>query len=122
MRFKPEEIELAQTLKRQGLSWTPSVGHFVWDQNGLIEAESPFHDRVFFILDLKHFLRRSGTIDSLAEQCCWLPTWFDARQCLKLEGVSDTEVAERITNGQAISTDSELLTLYRMIQETLDKS
>jgi hypothetical protein len=67
MKFTPAEIELARRLKQLGLAWTPSVGHFVWDETGLINCTSPFHDYVYFILDLKHFLRRAGTIERLQQ-------------------------------------------------------
>ena len=119
MKFSAAEIELAQKLKADGLSWTPSVGHFVWDQDNLINASSPFHDRVFFILDLKHFLRRSGTIERLAQGCCWLPTWYDAREVLRAFAISDQQVADHLASTGAIAAGTERLELYRLISESL---
>ncbi len=119
MKFSEDEVASARRLKTAGLAWQPSVGHFVWDENGLIEAASPFHDRVFFILDLKHFLRRSGTIAGLVEACVWLPTWFDAREILSRGGVPDHVVARRIAETEAIENNRERSVLYEMIAEHL---
>ncbi|WP_168566396.1 hypothetical protein [Crateriforma spongiae] len=119
MKFSRMEIELARQLKGDGLNWTPAVGHFVWDENGLIEADSPFHDRVFFILDMKHFLRRSKTIEALQDACVWLPTWEDARDWLIQHGVDDALIAQRLQQEKAIESRTERLVLYRMIAENL---
>ena len=88
MKFTDAEIEKALRLKRLGLPWTPSVGHYVWDETDLIKCESPFHDMVFYILDLKHFFRRADSLEQLQRDLCWLPTWFDARQILAQMGVN----------------------------------
>ncbi|MEC8556195.1 MAG: hypothetical protein VXZ82_14395 [Planctomycetota bacterium] len=119
VRFSGEELDLAQLFKAYGLDWTPEVGHYVLDQSELIECESPFQDRVFFILDLKHFLRRSETIENLKERVCWLPTWEQMRQLLREHDVSDQTVVEHLELTQAIGRGTERLELYRLFEERL---
>jgi hypothetical protein len=119
MRFSPAKIVLALELKRQGLPWEPQPGHFVWDETGLIEQTSPFHDRVYFILDLKHFLRRTSTIENLQKMFYWLPTWQDAREVLHNFGVNSSEIADRLLKEKAVEKETERLVLYRMIHESL---
>jgi len=122
MKFSPAEIELGRELKSQGLPWTPQPGHYVWDEGGVIEQNSPFHDRVFFILDLKHFLRRTSTIENLQKMFYWLPTWQDAREILESLGITSPEIADRLLEERAVEQNQERLVLYRMIQEALDQA
>jgi hypothetical protein len=63
LKFCEEELDLAQLFKAFGLEWTPQCGHYVLDQSKLIDCSSPFQERVFFILDLKHFLRRAENME-----------------------------------------------------------
>ncbi len=118
MQFSAEEISAARDLRDAGLSWTPQVGHFVYDESGLIEAPSPFHDRVYFILDLKHFLRRSETIERLAQAMFWLPHYHQCRGLLREMGVADAEVAAGLEQ-TVIAQGRELLALYAMIRARL---
>ena len=74
---------------------------------------------VFFILDLKHFLRRSETIENLKERVCWLPTWEQMRQLLREHDVSDQTVVEHLELTQAIGRGTERLELYRLFEERL---
>jgi hypothetical protein len=115
MRFSPQDIDAARRLRELGLSWFPAPGHFVFDEAGVIEQPSPFQDRVYFILDLKHFLRRTGSVDRLQSALFWLPTWHDARELLQSQGAADGEVADALKNAGGIESRSELLTLYRLI-------
>ncbi|EMI53369.1 hypothetical protein, partial [Rhodopirellula sallentina] len=101
MRFSTEEVRLAHELKAAGLPWQPQPGHYVWDGEPLIEHDSPFHDRVFFILDLKHFLRRSETMERLVESMVWLPTWQQCRDLLRERGVSNNAIIERLQETDA---------------------
>lgn len=119
VHFCQEELELAQLFKAYGLEWTPSVGHFVLDQSELIECDSPFQGRVFFILDLKHFLRRSDSIENLKQSMCWLPTWQQARQILRQNGVSNSQVAAHLSETKAIESGTERLELYRLIEQAI---
>ena len=119
VHFTDEELQLAQLFKAYGLDWTPQVGHYVLDQSNLIECPSPFQDRVYFILDLKHFLRRSGTLDSLKDRMCWLPNWEQARHLLREIGVTSNALAQRLYDTRAIALGTERLELYRMIEEQI---
>lgn len=118
-RFSPEEIQLAHELKSAGLPWLPMPGQFVWDEEPLIKHDSPFHDRVFFILDLKHFLRRSGTIERLIESMVWLPTWEQCRELLADRGVGSSVVRSHLDSTNALDSGNERLELYRMLLKTL---
>lgn len=117
-KFTSQEIEQARKLKRIGLAWTPQVSHYVWDETGIINCPSPFHDMVYFILDLKHFLRR-GTIERLQQELCWLPTWEQARELLRENGVSDEVVAQRLEQRQALRNGEERLCLYQLLEEAI---
>ena len=118
-KFTPEEVQQARKLKRLGLKWVPQVSHYVWDETGIINCPSPFHDMVYYILDLKHFLRRAGTIERLQEELCWLPTWEQARELLRLQGVSDETVAGRLSETKALTRGAERLCLYQMLEEAM---
>jgi hypothetical protein len=61
MHFTDIEIELARTLKSRKALWNPTPGQFVLDDDQVFHHTSPFQPHVFFILDLQHFLRYTGT-------------------------------------------------------------
>jgi hypothetical protein len=119
MRFTTALIDRAKALRTLGLAWDPKPGHYVWDENALIEKPSPFQEGVYFILDLKHFLRRAGTLETLKDSLVWLPTWHDARDILLTLGVSDADVASRLVSEKAIESREELTVLYDLIAERL---
>ena len=119
MKFSSEEVNLAQQLQQLGLPWEPKPGHFVWDTAKVLEHDSPFHDRVFFILDLKHFLRRTSSIENLKKLFYWLPTWHDAREILEALDVDSSEIAERLNQEGSVRHGTERLLLYQMIEEAL---
>lgn len=119
LRFSPRALELSAQLKAKGLSWEPTAGQFVWDEDGVLPHTSPFQDRVFFILDLKHFLRYAGSVDAMQRRMRWLPAWHDARCWLTQHGVDDVAVAQRLSQNQAIEKHCELEVLYEMILEQL---
>lgn len=121
-KFSESEIELAQLFKAYGLDWSPAPGHYVLDQSAVIECGSPFQERVFFILDLKHFLRRCGTLSELKQRMCWLPDWDQARQILRELSVDSRFIAERLQQSRAIESGTERLELYRLIEESLTGS
>lgn len=121
MRFSDEEIQLAQELKAAGLPWQPEPGHYVWDGVPLIEHDSPFHDRVFFILDLKHFLRRSDSMEHLIASMVWLPTWQQVRELLAGLGVSVETIHSRLIESNALAKGNERLVLYQVLMEALSK-
>jgi hypothetical protein len=119
MHFSTALIDRAKTLRSLGLAWDPKPGHYVWDENALIEKPSPFQEGVYFILDLKHFLRRSGTLEAIKESLVWLPTWHDARDILQTLGILDADVARRRVSEKAIESRDELTVLYDLIAKQL---
>lgn len=118
-KFTPEEIQQARKLKRLGLPWIPQVSHYVWDETGIINCPSPFHDMVYFILDLKHFLRRAGTIERLQAELCWLPTWEQARDLLRRYGLPNETVVRRLHESNALNRGEERLCLYLLLEEAI---
>jgi hypothetical protein len=122
MQFSAEEMQWAKHLRDLGLCWEPRPGHYVWDETGCIEQPSPFQEGVYFILDLKHFLRRTGTLDALKAAMIWLPTWHDARDILAAMGVKHAVVAEALQAQTALEHREELLALYRLIASHLRKT
>jgi hypothetical protein len=121
MHFSRQEIALAQYLRHLGLPWQPQVGHFVWDATRVIEIDSPFQAGVYFILDLKHFLRRVGSLAALQAAMIWLPTWHDARAILQDLGVSGQVIADTLQATAALQHGSELVTLYQLIATQLQQ-
>lgn len=118
MKFSPDEVALAHELKAAGMPWTPTVGHYVWDRNELIQHASPFHGRVYFILELKHFLRRCRSMDHLTASMVWLPTWEQAREILRDRGIDDDQVADHLNATNALRSHTERTQLYRLILRT----
>lgn len=118
-RFSQQEIDLARQMRDHGLAWEPAVGHYVFDEANIIEVQSPFQEGVYFILDMKHFLRRSETVEGLKSSMFWLPQWHQARQILREMGLATELVVKRLTAGDDFATDSELTVLYQLIIEQL---
>lgn len=119
MQFSSEEIEMARELRRLGLKWGPSVGHYVYDENRCCSKGSPFQNRVYFILNYDYFMNYIGGVERFKEVMLWLPTWHDARELLQSFGVGDEEVALRLQRCEALENREELLVLYQMIAESL---
>lgn len=119
MRLSTNEIELARRMRDAGLAWEPAVGHFVYDEAGLIEVESPFQPRVYFILDMKHFLRRAETVARLKEAMFWLPQWDQTRALLRERGVGNETIARHLQETRAIEDGRELIVLYERLLAAL---
>ena len=122
MQFRIQDIYKARQLRDLGLRWEPQPGHYVWDEKKLIKQQSPFQEGVYFILDLKHFLRRSGTLDRLKQSMVWLPTWYDARLILQTMEVDDKRVAKTLQSHSAIEQNQELHILYELIAAQLQST
>lgn len=84
--FDHRLYEAAEQLKKAGLSWQPHVGCFVRDPEVVIPEPSPFPDRVYFILNLNHFVRRFGSPEAVAERTVWLPTLHQCWELLSRHG------------------------------------
>jgi hypothetical protein len=117
--FDEKHCRLAQALKEAGLGWKPHVGCFVWDPKGYIEVSSPFPGRIYFILNLGHFLKIFRTRDEIAEKLTWIPTWHQAYLlCGKLGG-DPKDVAAIWQKDRAIDPDEALLALYAILLKRL---
>jgi hypothetical protein len=113
--FDERHCAAAARLKEAGLPWTPHVGCFVWDHEAHIEVSSPFPSRVYFILNLGHFLKRFGTLEAIAERLVWLPTWHQARHlCDRYDAGSVKAV-----NVRGRRPGNELLELYERLWRRL---
>jgi len=97
VHFEKSVCEKALALKTSGLDWTPHAGCFVWDPAGKVGVPSPFPGNVYFILNLNHFLRIFGSVDSMKEHLVWLPTHH---QCIliieRMRGKRGLEPFEKI--------------------------
>lgn len=115
MRFSETEIDLARQLQRDGFTWEPKAGNYVYDETGFCQQPSPFQDRVYFILNYPYFMRAVGGVDRFKEIMTWLPTWDDAREILRSLDVSDQLILEHLSNENAIQNGTERLVLYKLI-------
>jgi hypothetical protein len=119
--FGREHCLAAKRLKEDGLVWRPQVGCFVWDELGVIEVPSPFPDRIYFVLNLGHFLRRLGTVENMMDKLVWLPTWHQARQICRELGIDDVGIWEALCLARVANVGDELLLVYNLIQSKLEK-
>ncbi|MDG2383282.1 MAG: hypothetical protein P8N76_16550 [Pirellulaceae bacterium] len=122
MLFTDEEIEIAKRLHLKKMEWLPAAGHYIYDQTGFCQTESPFQEMVFYILNYKYFMKRVGGVDRFREIMVWLPTWFDLRGRLKAMGVKDETIADYLSDNRAIERGIERLLLYRYLGKLHDVS
>ena len=119
MKFSEREIEIAQKLHALNFQWNPQAGNYVFDIKGIIDKNSPFQTGVYFILDIKHFLRVAGSLEGIKDSMCWLPLWEDCRKILTSLRIPWDQVENRLLENSAFQKDSERLALYEMILEKL---
>lgn len=120
--FGERHRQAALRLKRGGLGWEPHAGCFVWDPGGLIPVDSPFPNRVYFILNLGHFVRLLGTVERVKENLVWLPTWHQARLVAERLGVGEEAIRVVRAEGRAREPGEEILRLYERILSELNKA
>ncbi|MBW2471823.1 MAG: hypothetical protein JRE18_07080 [Deltaproteobacteria bacterium] len=113
--FDSQTCNLANELKRLGIPWKPHVGCFVWDPDEHIKAESPFPQRIYFILSLPRFIDIFGGIDAIAEKLVWLPTWHQARLLCQQLGVPDSAVANIWQSQTPPSAGDDLRQIYELL-------
>ena len=113
--FDAQTCRLANELKQLGIAWQPHVGCFVWDPDERIKVESPFPDRIYFILSLPRFLDIFGSIEAIAEKLVWLPTWHQARLLCQQLGVPDQVVANIWQSQTPPSAGEELRKIYELL-------
>lgn len=117
--FSAESRKTAEQLKLSGLEWHPHVGCFVWDKDKHIKVSSPFPNRVYFILNMGHFLKRFGTVENMVEHLIWLPTWYQATQICEQYDISSQMLKNRFLSGN--HSENDLIVLYEIILEELKK-
>ena len=113
--FESSHVGLAKELKSLGLPWVPHVGCFVWDEEGLIEARSPFPNNIYFILSLPRFIGIFGSVEAVREKLVCLPTWHQARLLCRRLGIEDVEVIAIWNSGIPISPGDELQAIYEKL-------
>ena len=119
MNFSESEIEIAKKLHDLDLQWQPQAGDYVYDMKGIIEKPSPFQDHVYFILDIKHFIRRAQNVEGIKKAMCWLPLWEDCREILVKLGVKWEDIFQRLQETSAFERESERTEMYRIILSRL---
>ena len=120
--FDERHCRLAVSLKEAGLPWRPHVGCFVYDPGRHIEVASPFPNRIYFILNLGHFLHLLGTVDDVRKRLIWLPTWHQARLLCQQFELTDEAVFELWREGRVMRAGDELLALYELLLKVLQNS
>ena len=119
MLFSEREIEIAKQLHELNMQWQPQSGQYVFDMKGIIEKPSPFQKGVYFILDIKHFLKRGGSVAGIKAAMCWLPLWEDCRNILKSLEIPWNQIENRLTESLAFQNNRERLLLYEIVLEHL---
>ena len=114
--FTDEVCHLAKQLKEKNLKWQPHVGCFVWDELRLVEAASPFPHRIYFILNLGHFLRRFQTTRNIANRLVWLPTWHQALEIYKQLNIPHEKLVNALRKKDPRESEM-LVSLYQIILE-----
>ena len=93
--FSERVCRLADDMKKRGLQWTPHVGCFVWDPDNHIRHDSPFPNRIYFILSIPRFIDLLGSKEAISEKLVWLPTWHQAQLVCQRMGIKTDESAEK---------------------------
>jgi predicted DNA-binding ribbon-helix-helix protein len=109
----------ALQMKAAGLKWRPHVGCFVWDPENHIQQDSPFPNRIYFVLSIARFIEIFGEIENMVEKLVWLPTWHQARLLCTELNVPGGAGPSRWQANEALSPDEELVRLYGVIMDAL---
>ena len=120
MPFDERICHRALEMKENGLVWRPHVGCFVWDPDENIIPDSPFPDRIYFILSLKRFIDIFETIDHMADKLVWLPTWHQAQLIYRQLSGTQATIDNWRSSNPASSVVDELLYLYELINDALN--
>ena len=100
--FDLRHCQAAALLKQRGLSWTPHVGCFVWDPDEVIEVDSPFPGRIYFILNIGHFLKIFNSLEEISKRLVWLPTYHQARLLCDQLAVDEEDVLDLMASPGSI--------------------
>ncbi len=99
--------------------WNPHAGCFVWDPDSVIPSESPFPNRVYFVLSLPRFVDILGSVWQISEKLVWLPTWHQARLLCQTMNIMDEQGA-KFASDLRHSPGDELIRIYGRIIAALD--
>jgi len=120
--FDECHCRLGVSLQEAGLPWRPHVGCFVYDPVRHIQVPSPFPNRIYFILNLGHFLRLLGTVEDIRKRLIWLPTWHQARLLCQQFELADDTVSKLWREGKVMRAGDELLAIYELLLKALKNS
>ena len=109
----------ARQMKAAGLKWQPHVGCFVWDPEHYIKQDSPFPNRIYFVLSIPRFIEIFGDMEKMVEKLVWLPTWHQARLLCQELGKPVDAVARLWRSNDTLSPGDELLAIYQVILDAL---
>lgn len=109
-------------MKEKGLPWTPYAGCYVFDPGRRIGAPSPFGESIYFILDLKHFVRRLGSLEAVAAELVWLPTLDQAIWLCGNLGLDPSSAASPLPSERWLDPAEYLLVLYEYLLQGLSPS
>jgi hypothetical protein len=113
--LKESVYKKATQLKQAGLDWEPQVGCFVWDPEGHIGVPSPFPHKIYFILNLNHFLKIFGDTQTMKEKLVWVPTWHQAILICQKMNVSHQQLNNLIQLRDILEPEASLLKLYHIL-------
>ena len=113
--FDERVYEKAAELKQAGLPWHPHVGCFVWDPEGIIKVSSPFPNRIYFILNMNHFLKRFDSVENMQKSLVWIPTWQQIRLICQDYGIGDKEIRAILREEPVVAPGDELVLLYDLL-------
>lgn len=102
-------------MKDSGLVWQPSMGHYLWDPHRKIFKSSPYENRVYYILNLDHFIKIFATIENIKKMFIWIPTYYHARLVCEDLGIDRNYIFEKLMASNVKSTTDELSVLYNLI-------
>ena len=120
--FDTEVCNLAQKLKEHGLKWIPQVGCFVWDPGEVVAVPSPFPRRIYFVLNLNHFMKIFGSSEEMAEKLVWLPTWHQVRLLCEERKIPQKTIKEKLLKSDHWSLIEEIRPLYQLLLDDLQNS
>ena len=86
-----------------------------------IEVSSPFPGRVYFILNVGHFLKTFETKEAISEKLVWLPTWQQARLLCEEFGIEDAEIKAAIAE-KSFEHSNDMMILYDLLLQYLKRS
>lgn len=113
--IEAEVLEGAYLLKRNGLSWKPRVGCFVWDRESVLPVPSPFPLKVYFVLNMKRFLQFFDDVGKMEEKLVWIPTIGQALEISHAMGLRPTDLTDSDHQWPTGTAKEELLRLFDMI-------